>query len=213
MISRRKFLARALGLAGGWILFRADLSFGSLYPHFFFTQIQYRGGEWDPNPMYAGPIVEELELRTSIDATRERRIIEVSDPALFYSPFLYMAGRYEFEPFTETERAILKRFLTWPFAGRSRKSSRSIHWSGYHRTTPFFRAFILSALSRGVRRSTPIWKALPSKTGRRLSIPRMTFQGHGQKTNTANGSMSACPEGISSARPHLRSGSISLFTP
>ena len=113
MISRRKFLARALGLAGGWILSGADFSFGALYPHFFFTQIQYRGGEWDPNPMYAGPIVEELELRTSIDATRERRIIEVSDPALFYSPFLYMAGRYEFEPFTETERAILKRFLTY----------------------------------------------------------------------------------------------------
>jgi len=63
--------------------------------------------------MYTDSIVEELELRTSIDATRERRVIEPSDPVLFYSPFLYMAGRYEFEPFSETERAILKRFLSF----------------------------------------------------------------------------------------------------
>ena len=112
MISKRTFLARAIGFAGSWVFSGAHRAFGALYPHFFFTQIRYRGGEWDPNPAYAGAIVEELELRTSIDATRERRIIEISDPALFYSPFLYLAGRYDFEPFSDSEQSILKRYFT-----------------------------------------------------------------------------------------------------
>ena len=48
-------------------------------------------------------IIEELELRTSIDGLKERRITTLSDPDLFFSPFLYMAGKYEFEPFDPGE--------------------------------------------------------------------------------------------------------------
>jgi hypothetical protein len=102
-----------LGLMARWGLFRPRLSLGSSFPHFFFTQLKYRGGEWDPNPLFAEAIVEELELRTSIDALKERRVVTLSDPDLFFSPFLYMAGRYAFEPFTEQEREILRRFLTY----------------------------------------------------------------------------------------------------
>lgn len=112
MISRRHFISIALGLAGGWILPRADLCFGALFPHFYFTQLKYQGGQWDPNPLFGEAMVEELELRTSIDARKDRRLIELSDPDLFFCPFLYMAGRYAFEPFTPTEREILNRFLT-----------------------------------------------------------------------------------------------------
>lgn len=102
-----------LGLTGGWILSRPGLSIGSFFPHFFFTQLKYRGGEWDPNPLFVEAIVEELELRTSIDARKERSVLTISDPELFFCPFLYMAGRYEFEPFTQQEREILRRFLTY----------------------------------------------------------------------------------------------------
>jgi hypothetical protein len=105
MISRRNFLSVMAAFAGGWILSRPNFSLGSLFPHFYFTQLKYRGGEWDE------AIVEELELRTSIDASKQRRTIELSDPDLFFSPLLYMAGRYEFEPFTQPEREILRRFL------------------------------------------------------------------------------------------------------
>jgi hypothetical protein len=112
MFSRRKFLFITIALMGEWILSRAKVLPGSLYPHFFFTQLKYRGGEWDPNSRFVEAIVEELELRTSIDARKQRRIIELSDPDLFFSPLLYMAGRYEFEPFTQPEREILRRFLT-----------------------------------------------------------------------------------------------------
>jgi hypothetical protein len=113
MISRRKFLAMAVGLMGGWILSWPKLALGSLFPHFFFAQLKYRGGEWDPNPLFAEAIVEELELRTSIDARKERSVMQLSDRDLFFCPFLYMAGRYEFEPFTQQEREVLRRFLTY----------------------------------------------------------------------------------------------------
>ena len=113
MISRREFLCAALSFAGGWALFGPGLSLGSRFPQFFFAQIKYRGGEWDPNPLFAEAMVEELELRTSIDASKERRVLELSDPDLFFCPFLYMAGRYEFDPLTQQERATLRRFLTY----------------------------------------------------------------------------------------------------
>jgi hypothetical protein len=113
MISRRKFLSMALALSGGWFLSWPNLASGSLFPHFFFAQLRYRGGEWDPNPLFVEAIVEELELRTSIDARKQRRVMQLSDRDLFFSPFLYMAGRYEFEPFTQQERDVLRRFLTY----------------------------------------------------------------------------------------------------
>jgi hypothetical protein len=113
VISRREFLSAALSLAGGWALFGPDLSWGSQFPHFFFTQIKYRGGEWDPNPLFAEAMVEELELRTSIDAAKERRVKEILDADLFFCPFLYMAGRYEFDSFSQQERETLGRFLNY----------------------------------------------------------------------------------------------------
>jgi hypothetical protein len=82
------------------------------FPHFFFAQLKYRGGDWDPNPDYAEAMIEELELRTSIDGMKERKITTLSDPKLFYFPFLYMAGKYEFDPFTPREREVLRRFLS-----------------------------------------------------------------------------------------------------
>jgi len=113
MISRRELLLSALALACG-VLFPGRKLWGqSSYPHFFFTQIRYREGSWDPNPRFVEAIVEELELRTSIDAAKERRLMDFSDPDLFFSSFLFMAGQYEFEPFTPMEREILRRYLTF----------------------------------------------------------------------------------------------------
>lgn len=113
MISRREFLLSALTLAGGILFPGANLFGKSPYPHFFFSQIRYRGGSWDTNPHFVEAIVEELEMRTSIDASRERRLMDLSDPDLFFSPFLFMAGNYEFEPFSPQERESLRRYLTF----------------------------------------------------------------------------------------------------
>jgi Domain of unknown function (DUF4159) len=113
MISRRRFLFSGLSLAAGLLFTGLKPARGSPFPQFFFSQIKYRGGDWDPNPQFAGAIVEELELRTSIKALPERRITSLDDQGLFFSPFLYMAGKYEFDPFTAKEREDLKRFLTY----------------------------------------------------------------------------------------------------
>jgi hypothetical protein len=112
MISRRNFLLMLAAFAGGWMLSRPKLLPGAPFPHFFFTQLKYRGGQWDPDSGFVEALSEELELRTSIDADPQRRVIELSDPNLFYSPLVYMAGRYAFDPFTRPEREILRRFLT-----------------------------------------------------------------------------------------------------
>lgn len=112
MISRRNFLAAALGLAAGFFLPGPKVVRCASFPQFYLAQIKYRGGEWDPHPQFVEAIIEELELRTSITALGTRRITAPGDPGLFFHPFLYMAGKYEFEPFTPKERDILKRFLT-----------------------------------------------------------------------------------------------------
>jgi hypothetical protein len=113
MISRRDFLRSALVVGGGLLFSRQRLYGESSFSHFFFTQIRYRGVAWDPNPQFVEAMVEELELRTSIDAARERRVTDLSDPDFFFSPFLFMAGKYEFEPLSPQEREILGRYLTF----------------------------------------------------------------------------------------------------
>ncbi len=114
MITRRKFLSSGLLALGAAMLSPGRKALGgSPFPQFFFAQVRYRGGEWDPNPHFAGAIVEELELRTSLEALKDRRVTTPSDPDLFFYPFLYMAGKYEFEPFTPEERDTLRRFLTF----------------------------------------------------------------------------------------------------
>ena len=114
MISRRRFLSiLGLVLGHGFLSSFPRPSGAASFPQFFFTQIRYRGGEWDPNPQFVEAIVEELELRTSIDGLNERRILTLSDPDLFFCPFLYVAGKYAFEPFTPREREILRRYIAF----------------------------------------------------------------------------------------------------
>ena len=80
---------------------------------FVFAQIKYRGGDWNPHPLSVTPLMEELMARTSVEAASARREVTLADNDLFNYPFLYLAGRYEFEPFTADEIDILRRFLTY----------------------------------------------------------------------------------------------------
>lgn len=110
MISRRSFLGFAgLGtLAALWPFpAKAQSAAG-----FNLAQLRYRGGDWDPHPQYLSPIIQELGLRTSVEPAKDKRVISPLDPDLFFSPVLFMMGRYEFDPFTVEERAALRRFLT-----------------------------------------------------------------------------------------------------
>jgi hypothetical protein len=80
---------------------------------FIFSQIRYRGGDWDPHPLAVSPLMEELMLRTSIEASATRHEIHLEDPDLFQYPFLYMTGKYDFGPFSAGEIDNLRRFLSY----------------------------------------------------------------------------------------------------
>ena len=51
--------------------------------------------------------------RTSVTAAVERRVVGLTDPELFSFPFLYMAGKYDFQPFSDEEIRNLRRFLSF----------------------------------------------------------------------------------------------------
>ncbi len=75
------------------------------------TQLRYRGGEWDPHPHFLPPLTEEVAARTSVVLSPARRLLSLTDPDLFTSPFLYLTGRYAYDPLREDEVAHLRRYL------------------------------------------------------------------------------------------------------
>ena len=118
-MNRRRFLQGLLGTAAGaaWGLptlpAAAQVGEANRRIQFVFAQLRYRGGDWDPRPRAATPMMEELMRRTSVEAARERRVVGLSDPELFSYPFLYMAGKYDFQPFNDPEVENLRRFLSF----------------------------------------------------------------------------------------------------
>ena len=80
---------------------------------FTFAQVKYRGGDWNPHPLAVTPLLEELMARTSVEAASAKREVTLSDRDLFNYPFLYLAGKYEFEPFNQDEIETLRRFLSY----------------------------------------------------------------------------------------------------
>lgn len=83
------------------------------YVQFVFAQVKYRGGDWNPHPLSVTPLMEELMLRTSVEPATARREVTLTDRDLFNYPFLYITGKYEFDPFTQEEIETLRRFLSF----------------------------------------------------------------------------------------------------
>src|SRR3970282_2168178 len=116
-MNRRNFI-RVLSqsvLAAGLLPRRAAAAQFSEKRHiqFVFAQVKYRGGDWNPHPLSVTPLMEELMLRTSVEAATARREVTLMDRDLFNYPFLYITGKYEFDPFTQEEVETLRRFLSF----------------------------------------------------------------------------------------------------
>jgi hypothetical protein len=108
VLTRRDFLRSALAGAIGVISFPLlSLYEGS---KFHFTQLEYNGN-WDPRPRDYQRLMSTLELRTSVTASYDRKVIKVGEADLFNFPFLYIAGDGGFEPFTEEERRKLRKYI------------------------------------------------------------------------------------------------------
>ncbi|MEQ9619181.1 MAG: DUF4159 domain-containing protein [Deltaproteobacteria bacterium] len=108
MSTRREFLRNILALSVGAI--SAPLL--GLYEgsKFRFTQISY-SGDWDPRPRAYKRLMSAIELRTSVTASYDRKVVNLNEADLFNYPFLYIAGDESFEPFTDEERRRLRKFL------------------------------------------------------------------------------------------------------
>lgn len=116
-MDRRRFLRTlSLGLLGaGWLprAAKAAQSSENRRLQFVFAQIKYRGGDWNPHPLSVAPLMEELMIRTSVEAAPARHEVTLTDRDLFNYPFLYLTGKYEFEPFSAEEIETLCRFLSF----------------------------------------------------------------------------------------------------
>lgn len=97
-------------LAAAWA---QPMLVGAIKPGFWFAQLKYRGGNWDPYPSAAAELMREVVKRTSVEASLVRRELQVLDPKLFHYPFIWIAGRDAFEPFNDEEVDVLRRFLRY----------------------------------------------------------------------------------------------------
>ncbi len=117
MMERRQFLRQALragkGLAYAALLnlLPRELRAAGEISKFEWTQLIHRG-KWDPRPGASKRLMWELMKRTSVEAKLEPASIRLTDDALFYHPFLCLAGTEEFPAFSEEEIRILRRYLS-----------------------------------------------------------------------------------------------------
>ena len=81
---------------------------------FVFAQVKYRGGDWNPHPLSVTPLMEELMVRTSVEAGHGRHEVTLDRPRscstirFFISPANMNSSRSARE-----EIEILRRFLSY----------------------------------------------------------------------------------------------------
>lgn len=80
--------------------------------HFILAQLKTHGDSlaWDPYPLVARDILSFLEQTTSVKSIGERRVVTLSDPLLFQSPFLIYSGVGKCV-WTKEERENFRRYL------------------------------------------------------------------------------------------------------
>jgi len=74
-------------------------------------KIKSDAGQNDPYPLAARDILAFLQQTTSVKSAPERRVIAVTDPMLFQTPFLIYSGYGKFA-LDKEEGEILKRYLS-----------------------------------------------------------------------------------------------------
>jgi hypothetical protein len=108
-LSRRAFLlaaASALGASRARALGLGDAS------RLAIGQVQH-GGRWNPRPTALRRLGWEVARRTSIDTARDAVPVRLDRPGLHRTPMLYLAGDGPFPPFSDAERAVLRRHLQY----------------------------------------------------------------------------------------------------
>ncbi len=78
-----------------------------------FTQLQYPGGIWNPNPTAARALMSYVARHTSVLASAERLDVTWDSPELFYQPLLWIAGCEGFDPFPDNAIFTLKKYIAF----------------------------------------------------------------------------------------------------
>jgi len=77
---------------------------------FVFAQLKY-SGNWDTRPTAWDRLCEYLLITTSVKTLPERRIIQLRDEKLYWSPFLVITGESDAPVFTDEELKILRKYI------------------------------------------------------------------------------------------------------
>ncbi len=110
-LSRRAFLRGAAATAAALALPRGARALGDA-SKLVLGMVQH-GGNWNPRPSALRRLGWELTRRTSIETSNEPVPVRLDRPGLHRHPMLVLAGAGSFPPFTEAERAALRRHLQY----------------------------------------------------------------------------------------------------
>jgi len=109
--TRRSFLAAAAAAAALAALPRRTRALSDL-SKLVLAQVQHAGG-WNPRPSALRRLGWELARRTSIETASAPAAVRLADPGLHRFPWLYLAGAGALPPFSNSERAALRRHLQY----------------------------------------------------------------------------------------------------
>ncbi len=77
---------------------------------FFFTRIQYTSGDWDTDQRMPSNLMHSLVEYTTLPVDQKEKVVQLSSPDLFKSPFCYLSG-HKLVEFSAVERDHFKRYV------------------------------------------------------------------------------------------------------
>lgn len=77
---------------------------------FWFTRLRYDSGDWDVDQRMPANVLTSLIDYTNLRVDPEERIVRLSDPDIFRSPFCYLAG-HKLVEFSQAEAANFERYV------------------------------------------------------------------------------------------------------
>ncbi|MEQ1920189.1 MAG: DUF4159 domain-containing protein, partial [Elusimicrobiota bacterium] len=98
------------GAVAALLLFFPISAWSQQGDRFVWTQLQL-GSDWDPYPDAPSYVTAWLGEVTSVRVAPERRVITLQDPALFSSPFLFLAGTTSPSAMRDDELRRLRQFI------------------------------------------------------------------------------------------------------
>ncbi|MGI4729129.1 MAG: DUF4159 domain-containing protein [Janthinobacterium lividum] len=77
---------------------------------FTFTRLRYTSGDWDTDQRMPSNILNSLIEYTTIPINTQEKIIDLSSPEIFQSPFCYLSG-HKLVQFNSAERTNFKQYV------------------------------------------------------------------------------------------------------